>query len=75
MRCEMIVKDLSNEFHPVPKNKKNIKMGNKKVEKDFCIMPKSTRYSTIRTEIYCERHEVFFGQAYRQKSIRDGLID
>lgn len=70
----MIVKDFSNEFHPVPKNKKNIKMGNKKVEKDFCIMPKSTRYSTIRTEIYSERHEVFFGQAYRQKSIRDGLI-
>ena len=70
----MIVKDLSKEFHPVPKNKKNIKMGNKKVEKDFCIMPKSKKYSTVRTKEYDERHEVFYGQAYRKKSIRDGLI-
>lgn len=70
----MLVKDLSNSFNPCPKNTNNKKMGNKKVEKDFCIMPKSTKYSTVRTEKYCERHEVFFGQAYRQKSIRDGLI-
>lgn len=37
-------------------------------------MPKSTLYSIKRTEKYCERHEVYFGRAYRQKSINDGLI-
>ena len=74
----MLVKDLRNSFHPCPKSpfknvKKESKSGAKNV-KDFCIMPSSTKYSTVRTEKYCERHEVFFGQAYRQKSIRDGLI-
>lgn len=37
-------------------------------------MPKSTLYSTKRTEKYCERHEVYFSKAYRQKSVNDGLI-
>lgn len=37
-------------------------------------MPKSTKYSTTRTKKYCERHEVYFGKAYRNKSIKDGLI-
>ena len=37
-------------------------------------MPKNHSYSTVRTEIYCERHEVYFSKAYRQKSIDDGLI-
>ena len=37
-------------------------------------MPKSKLYSTVRTEIHCERHEVYFSKAYRQKSINDGLI-
>ena len=37
-------------------------------------MPQSTKYSIKRTKKYCERHEVFFGRAYRNKSIKDGLI-
>ena len=81
----MIVKDLSNSFYPVPKNRiavkntkkevlKEIKKQKKELETDFCIMPKSTKYSTVRTKKYCERHEVFFGKSYRNKSIKDGLI-
>ena len=71
-----IVTDLSKEFHPVPKTGQNkTKPDSKKGQKkDFCIMPKSKLYSTVRTEIYCERHEVYFSKAYRQKSINDGLI-
>lgn len=37
-------------------------------------MPPSTKYSTKRTKKYNERHEAFFGRAYRHKSIKDGLI-
>lgn len=37
-------------------------------------MPKSTKYSTARTKKYIERHEVYFSRAYRNKSIKDGLI-
>ena len=81
----MIVTDLSNSFHPCPKNKiiskstkkemlKEIKVQKKELETDFCIMPKSTKYSTVRTKKYREKHEVFFGKAYRNKSIKDGLI-
>lgn len=74
----MIVKDLSNSFNPYPKygqkiDKKEQKTSRKNKE-EFCIMPKSTLYSTKRTEKYCERHEVHFSKAYRQKSIDDGLI-
>lgn len=81
-----IVTDLSNSFNPVPKPLQKGLQKNKTAEKsaetknkikqpeDFCIMPKSTLYSTKRTNKYCERHEVYFGQAYRQKSIKDGLI-
>lgn len=43
-------------------------------KKEFCIMPPNLKYSTIRTPVYCHRHEVFFGTANRQKSIRDGLV-
>ena len=43
-------------------------------KEEFCIMPMDINYSTVRNQNYCERHEVFFGQAYRQKSINDGLI-
>lgn len=46
----------------------------KQLKTDFCIMPPSTKYSTKRTRKYCERHEVYFGRAYRNKSIKDGLI-
>ena len=46
----------------------------KKLKTDFCIMPQSTKYSTKRTKKYRERHEVYFGRAYRNKSIKDGLI-
>lgn len=81
----MIVKDLSNSFHPCPKDGitvkntkkevlKEIKKQKKELETDFCIMPKSKKYSTVRTKKYCERHEAFFSRAYRQKSIKDGLI-
>lgn len=81
----MVVKDLSKSFNPCPKNKivvkdtkkevlKEIKKQKKKLESDFCIMPKSTKYSTVRTKKYSERHEAFFSKAYRMKSIKDGLI-
>lgn len=74
----MIVTDLSNSFNPYPKGqkiqKKGQKKGQKKTDEEFCIMPKSKLYSTVRTETYCERHEVYFSKAYRQKSIDDGLI-
>ena len=75
----MIVTDLSKSFNPVPKEsrRKSSRNDKKKAEnnqKDFCIMPKSKLYSIVRTEIYCERHEVYFSKAYRQKSINDGLI-
>ncbi len=79
--------DLSNSFHPVPKPKDIIKRNkaspnktkqknieNKNFISDFCIMPKSTKYSIKRTKKYCERHEVFYSSAYRNKSIKDGLI-
>lgn len=57
------------------KNKKDIKKQTKKeLKTDFCIMPKSTKYSTTRTKKYNERHEVYFSRAYRTKSIKDGLI-
>ena len=73
-----IVTDLSKEFYPVPKSKSLQRTQQRSAEikqkKDFCIMPKSKLYSTVRTEIYCERHEVYFSKAYRQKSINDGLI-
>lgn len=81
----MVVKDLSKSFNPCPKNKviekdskkeilKEIKNQKRELESDFCIMPKSTKYSTVRTKKYSERHEVFFSKAYRMKSIKDGLI-
>ena len=71
----MLVKDLSNSFNPYPKGiQKNTQKSSKKDEEEFCIMPKSTLYNTKRTDKYCERHEVYFSKAYRQKSIDDGLI-
>ena len=64
----MIVTDLSQRFHPVPKCGQNKTVNRQeKHEEDFCIMPKSELYSTVRTEIYCERHEVYFSKAYRQQ--------
>lgn len=38
-----------------------------------CIMPPNPHYSTVRSPLYCHRHEVF-GASNRQKSIRDGLV-
>ena len=71
----MIVTDLSNSFNPCPKNtQKNSKKNVKKSEEEFCIMPKSTKYSTKRTKKFCERHEAYYSRAYRNKSIKDGLI-
>lgn len=43
-------------------------------KREFCIMPPDPRYSTVRTHTHCHRHEVFFGNPNRQKSIRDGLV-
>ena len=61
----MLVKDLSNSFNPYPKsstkNVKNVsKSDGKNVKEEFCIMPKSKLYSTVRKDKYCERHEVYF---------------
>lgn len=39
-----------------------------------CIMPPNPYYGIRRTSLYCHRHEVFYGIANRQKSIRDGLV-
>lgn len=81
----MILNDLSNCFYPYPKGGKDsfnskskmpckYKMKSNNVVTDFCIMTKSTRYGIKRTKKYNERHEVFFGRAYRNKCIKDGLI-
>ena len=43
-------------------------------KKEFCIMPKGFKYSNVRSDYFCHRHEIFFGTANRQKSIRDGLV-
>ena len=43
-------------------------------KQEFCIMPADLRYSTVRTQLHCHRHEVFFGNPNRQKSIIDGLV-
>lgn len=40
---------------------------------EFCIMPKSDLYDTKRRP-GLHRHEVFFGTANRQKSIKLGLV-
>lgn len=42
-------------------------------KEEFCIMPVNPFYST-RRRTHLQRHEVFFGKAYRQKSIDDGLV-
>ena len=42
-------------------------------KEEFCIMPKNSMYSTVRTPML-HRHEIFFGNPNRQKSIRDGLV-
>lgn len=76
----MLVKNLRNSFNPYPKNglKNGLKIEKEQCKKelktDFCIMPQSTKYSTKRTKKYNERHEVYFNRAYRNKSIKDGLI-
>lgn len=45
-------------------------------KEEFCIMPPDEYglYSIERTPVFCHRHEVFFGTANRQKSIKDGLV-
>ena len=42
-------------------------------KEEFCIMPPNPMYSTTRLPML-HRHEVFFGTANRQKSIKDGLV-
>lgn len=56
------------------KNKQAKKRDKKELITDFCIMPKNNSYSVKRTRKYNERHEVYFSRAYRNKSIKDGLI-
>lgn len=43
-------------------------------KQEFCILPPNPQYSTVRTPIHCHRHEIFFGNPNRQKSIKDGLV-
>lgn len=40
---------------------------------EFCIMPPNPYYKTERYP-GLERHEVFFGHSYRNKSIKYGLV-
>lgn len=44
------------------------------MKEEFCIMPDNPPYWRNRREDGLHRHEVFFGTANRQKSIRDGLV-
>ena len=75
-------KNVENVKSKVKKNttKKSVKKTNKnkrqraESKEEFCIMPPSTKYSLKRTKKYCERHEAVFGDAYRDKSIEDGII-
>lgn len=62
-----------NEKKSINKTKKNKTKRNLNKE-EFSIMPESTKYSIKRTKKYCERHEAIFGDAFRDKSIEDGLI-
>ena len=43
------------------------------MKEEFCIMPPSTYYSNIRLD-GMHRHEIFFGEKNRQKSIKYGLV-
>ena len=43
------------------------------MNKEFCILPPNSMYSTVRKPML-HRHEIFFGNPNRQKSIRDGLV-
>lgn len=44
------------------------------MKEEFCIMPDNPPYWRNHREDGLHRHEVFFGTANRQKSIRDGLV-
>ena len=44
------------------------------MKEEFCIMPDHPPYWRNHREFGLHRHEVFFGTANRQKSIRDGLV-
>ena len=44
------------------------------MKEEFCIMPDNPPYWRNQREDGLHRHEVFFGTANRQKSIRDGLV-
>ena len=44
------------------------------MKEEFCIMPDNPPYWRNRRGNGLHRHEVFFGTANRQKSIRDGLV-
>lgn len=43
------------------------------MSKEFSIMPESSKYATKRFP-GLERHEIFYGSLYRQRSIEDGLV-
>ena len=43
------------------------------MKEEFCIMPESERYSTERFP-NSARHEIFFGNGNRKKSIKYGLV-
>ena len=44
------------------------------MKEEFCIMPDNPPYWRNSRGNGLHRHEVFFGTANRQKSIRDGLV-
>lgn len=68
-------KKVKNDTKCIKNEKKTQKKGKSSSKKqEFCIMPKSNLYSTIRFA-GSERHEIFEGRTgNRDKSIEDGLI-
>lgn len=43
-------------------------------KEEFCIMPDNPPFWRNHREFGLHRHEVFYGTANRQRSIRDGLV-
>ena len=44
------------------------------MKKEFCIMPDMPPIWRNHRDNGLHRHEIFFGTAYRKKSIEDGLV-
>ena len=50
--------------------KKIRRNGTNDVVTEFCIMPKSTKYSTKRTKKFCERHEAIIQEHIEVKALK-----